>query len=91
MKKCPEIGRRVKYRGGPSVGICTGIVTKIYPTEEWDDVEDKPTGSCGQKQQTAVDWEYPCDLGSKVREIIKNRLRADASYIVDKRLAQRKD
>jgi len=44
MRKCPAIGDRVRYIGGPVVGPCTGTVEAIYPTEEWDYECDRPTG-----------------------------------------------
>lgn len=37
MMKCPKLGDRVLYKGGPMVGRCVGIVTAIYPSTEWDE------------------------------------------------------
>lgn len=37
MKRAPKIGARVRYRGGPVVGPCVGVVERIYVQTAWDE------------------------------------------------------
>jgi hypothetical protein len=44
VNKCPKIGTRVRYIGGLVVGPCTGTVTAIYETIDYDqDILDDHT------------------------------------------------
>ena len=44
MDRVPPIGSRVRYAGSLVVGPCVGVVVAVYPSDEWNDALDKPTG-----------------------------------------------
>ena len=37
MTQCPVLGERVRYVGSRTVGPCTGVVIRRYPTYRHDD------------------------------------------------------
>ena len=67
MNRCPKIGDKVEYPGGPVVGPCTGIVTDIYkkyryPEDfDWDsDETPRPIGELPER-----DWHVSLRVDKK--------------------------
>lgn len=52
MRCCPKIGDRVKYDGRGANGPCSGTVTAIYPTYEYDEINDRPTN----RARPEIEW-----------------------------------
>lgn len=87
MTKAPKVGTRVRFKGGLSVGPCTGTVTRIYPAYRWDEDLEKETWDPLPENKWSVEmqvdeipekWPYaygPCGgkFAPEVSEIVRIR------------------
>ena len=56
MKRCPKVGSRVRYPGGPTIGPCVGVVVRIFVKHDFNEDRSDAWNAMNAKALPEDQW-----------------------------------